>query len=82
MIAGSAHPRQATDWLADIDQTTSMQDLDAVGSVFGSTWMIFETRDSRIAKGPMEIMNPAFNRKDHVAEDLQEKEKLTMLTER
>ena len=36
-IMGSTHPRQATDWLARIDQAKSKQDLDDVGSVFGST---------------------------------------------
>ena len=38
-------PRQATDWLAEIDQAKSMQDLDDVGSVLGSTRVIFEMRD-------------------------------------
>ena len=33
-----------------------MQDLDVVGSVFGSTRMSFETQDFQIAKGLMNIL--------------------------
>ena len=50
------HPGQAREWLADIE------DLDDVGSVFGSTRMSFDTPDSQIAEGLMKIMNLAFNK--------------------
>ena len=39
-ITGSTHPRQATDWLAEIDQ---------------AQWMSFATLDSQNANGPMNI---------------------------
>ena len=64
--------RQATDWLADIGQAKSMQDMD-VGSLFGSTRMSFETLDSQIARGFMKIMNPDFKRKVQVVQEQQEK---------
>ena len=63
VITGTTHLRQATDWSAEFDQATSMQDLGDVGSVFGSTGMSFEALDSQIAKGLMKIMNPEFKRK-------------------
>ena len=50
VITGSTHLRQPTDWLAEIDQAESVQDLDDVGSVFGSTRMSFETLDSQLRK--------------------------------
>ena len=73
VITDSPHPRQATDWLAESDQAKSTQDLDGVGSVFGSTTVSFETQDSQIANSLMKIMNPEFQRKVQVAEELQEK---------
>ena len=54
VITGSSRPRQATDWLAEIDQATPVHDLDDVGSVFGSTRMSFENQYSQFAKGPHE----------------------------
>ena len=42
VITGLTYPRQATDWLAQIDQAQAMHDLDDVGSVFGSTRMSFD----------------------------------------
>ena len=48
VLAGSTHPRQATDWLAEIDQAASIEDLDDGGSVHGNTRMSFETMDSHI----------------------------------
>ena len=50
MLTGSTHPRQATDWLAEIDQAKSIQYLDDVGSAFGSIRLSFEYLDSKIAK--------------------------------
>ena len=61
VITGSTRPRQATDWLAEIDQATPVHDLDDVGSVFGSTRMSFEHQYSKFAKGPHE--GHEFNRK-------------------
>ena len=61
VITGSSRPRQATDWLAEIDQATPVHDLDDVGSVFGSTRMSFEHQYSKFAKGPHE--GHEFNRK-------------------
>ena len=49
-----------------------IQDWDDVGSVFGSTRMSCETLDSQVAKDLMQIMNPEFERKVQVAEELQE----------
>ena len=58
-----------------------MQDVDTVGSVFGSTRMSFETLDSQIVKGLMKIVNPELKRKK-VAEALSEQVSLPMLTGR
>ena len=33
VVTSSTHPRQNTDWLAEIDQSTTTQELDDVGSV-------------------------------------------------
>ena len=63
--------QQPSDRLAEIDEATSVQDLDDVGSVFGSPRMSFETLDSPIPKGLMQIMNPEFKRKVQVSEELQ-----------
>ena len=60
---GSTHPRQATDWLAEIDQAKSMQDLDDVGSVFGSTRMRSETLRFQSGNGLMKIINLDLNKK-------------------
>ena len=82
MVTGSAHPRQATCWLAEFDQAKSMQDLYDVGFVFGSTRMSFDTLQSQIANGLMKIMNLECKRKVQVAQELQEKKNLPMLTGR
>ena len=44
MIQGSTHPRQVTDSLSEVDQATSIQDLDEGGSVLGCARMQFEAR--------------------------------------
>ena len=66
VVTGPTHPRQVSDWLSEIDQASSMQDMDDAGSVFGCTQMQIETRDSQIAKGLMKIMNSDFKRKVQV----------------
>ena len=48
--------------MADIDQATSVQDVENVGAVFGDYQMSFETFDSPIAMGLMKIMNPEFKK--------------------
>ena len=58
VIAGSTHSRQATGWLAEIDQATSLQDLDDVGFVFNSHPSSFETLDSQIPKCLVKTMTP------------------------
>ena len=65
VITGSAHARQAQ---------TKTQDLDDVGSEFGSTRMSFETLDSQIAKRSHEDHESILNskRKVQVAEGFQE----------
>ena len=73
VITGSTLPQRAVAVLAKMDQTTSMQDLDDVGSVFGSTRMIFKTLDFQIAKGLMKIINPESRRKVRAAEEFHEK---------
>ena len=52
VIAGSTHPRTPAEWLAKIDQATSMQDLDNVGAVSDDDHMSCETVDSQTAKAP------------------------------
>ena len=83
VITDSTPPRPATDWLAEIDQATSRQVLDDVGSVLGSTRMsIVKTLGSPAAKGLMKIMNPEFKSQNQVVDELQEKKKLPTLTGR
>ena len=59
-----------------------MQGLDVIESVFGSTSVSFETLDSRIAKGLLNITNSEFERKVQVAGESQEKKNLQMVTAR
>ena len=59
--------------LVEIDQAKSMQDVDDVGSVFGSTRMIFDTRIPTLL--PMKIMIPEFKRKIQVARRIASKDK-------
>ena len=71
-ITGSTDTRQATGWLAEIDEAKSLQDVDDVGSVGGSTRMRVETLDSEIGK---DLMNPESSVSRRIA-----KKKLLMLT--
>ena len=50
VITGSTHPRQVTEWLSQVDQANSTQDLEDTGSPFGSTRMNFKTLDSKLQK--------------------------------
>ena len=50
------HPRQASEWLAEIAQAISVQDLEPVGAVFGDNQMSFATLDSKIAKRLVKIV--------------------------
>ena len=59
-----------------------MQGLDDIESVFGSTSVNFETLDSRIADGFLNIMNSKFVREVQVTRELQEENNLSMLTAR
>ena len=61
-ITDSTHPGQATEWLAEIDQAESVQDLDNAEAVFGDYQMSFETLESQIAKGLVKIMYPWLKR--------------------
>ena len=45
-----------TEWMSELHQANSMQDLGDTGSVFGSTRMTFETLESKIADGLMKMM--------------------------
>ena len=68
VVTSSLHPRQGTDRVAEIDQAQSMQDLDDVGSVSGSTWMSFETLNSQIAKDLKKMKNLEFKGKVQLTE--------------
>ena len=72
VITGSSHPRHGTEWLAEIDQATSLQELDDVGAVFGDCQMSLETLDSQNAQGLVKNMNPEFKRQIQVLEDSQD----------
>ena len=63
VTVGFAHPRQATEWLAEIDHAESMLDLDDVESVSGSNRMSFEILDSQVAQDLMKIMTLELRRK-------------------
>ena len=60
-------------WQRVIDQVKSMRELDDVESVIGSHPMSFETLD---------LMNPEFKKTNQLAEEMQEKKGLPMLTGR
>ena len=49
--------------MAEIDLAKSMQDLEGVGSVFGSTRMSFETVDSQIVKGLTDVLEDQYSSK-------------------
>ena len=80
MITGSTHPQTPAEWLAKIDQATSMQDLDNVGAVSDDDHISCETVDSQTAKSPMKIMKPEFRTPVQLAEEIQEKKNLPILT--
>ena len=81
-ITGSTHLRQAADWFSKIDQATSTQHVDEAGSVFGCTRTQLEALDSKIAKGSKQRLQSEFMRKVEVADEMQEKKGLPMLTGR
>ena len=56
----STHPRQATEWLAEINQANPMQDLQNVGAAFGDYQMSLETLKSKIVKGFVKMTNLEF----------------------
>ena len=58
VITGSTHRRQAPAWLAHIDKAKSMQELDKVGSVFGSDQMTFEAQGFTNCERPSEHHEP------------------------
>ena len=68
--SGSTHPRQATEWSAEIDQAKCMQDGDKVGLALGDNQMSFETLDER----PREDHEPRVQeKKNDAADEIQEK---------
>ena len=70
MIVGSARPRQLAEWLSEIEQTTSTQDLGEAGSAFGCARLQFETLDSKIAEGFMKMLNSKFKDEFQVAVEI------------
>ena len=82
MITGAIHPRHAIEWLAEIDESISVQNVDNSGVEFGDYQMSFATLDFKIAKGLVKIMNPKFKRKIQLAEEIPEKKNLPMWTGR
>ena len=63
VFTGSTQPQRATNRLAEIDQATSMQELDNVGIVFGNFHVRFITSDPLNVKVLVKIMNPELKRK-------------------
>ena len=82
VLSGSSHPRLVSDCLADIDLATSKDDLDHSGFVFDKHNQEFETLDSKIAKGIMEIIPVDFMRKINFLDGKQYLSQRAMLTAR
>ena len=80
MSTGSSHSQRATNWLAEIDQVKINASVN-VGSVFGSYMMPPGTLDVKCTKGLVKTMTPEFKRQIQLAEEIQEKKNLPMLTE-
>ena len=73
VITGSTYPRQATEWLAKIEQVKSMQHLDDVGSVFDRDKMSFVNLGFP-KKGLVKIKTARVQEKNEVAKNTRTQE--------
>ena len=81
-ISGSTHPRLISDWSAQIDLATGIEDKDHSGFIFDKHQIECETLDSKTTKGIMKTFPAEFKRKINFLEETQYKNRRSVLTGR
>ena len=63
VVSGSTHPRLISEWLAEIDWATGIEDSGNQEFIFDKHQIKFETLDSKIATGIMKIIPDELKRR-------------------
>ena len=69
MTTRSTHPRLISEWLAESDLASGIEELDCSRFIFDKHQ--FETRDAKIARGIMKIIPADLKRKINFLEEAQ-----------